>query len=153
MGDDFPSESGGIDLDFGDVEPQTFEPIPEGVYKLKVDGVPKKKLTANGNDQISVMFRVTEPDEFSGKVVWDNWMLLPQSRWVIQAALEALTGEKWREDSMKLDLMDLPGLEATAVVVIDTYQGKRRNKISRWLSTDEAENTGGSSGAPYEPPF
>lgn len=151
MADEFFGDDGSINLDFGGVEPKTFEVIPEGRYLLQVDGPPKKKVTSNGNDQLSVMLRVVEPEEFSGRVVWDNWMLLPQNRWYMQMALEALTGEQWRGDNMKLNPKDLPGLMAWAVVTVDTYKGKEKNVISRWiLENDDAPVAAGES---YNPPF
>jgi len=129
-------DEGGVDLDFGGVQGR--EPFPDGTYILRVDGVPKKKPTKSGGEQISVMYRVVsraDGDEtFKNKVVFDNWNFLPQSRWWMKSALEALTGEKWDKDNMKLRLSDLSGLRVKATVIIDGSYGPPKNKISTYFN-------------------
>jgi len=64
-----------------------FEPIPEGRYDLNVE---KAELgqAETGNPMIKVTYKITD-GTYKGRLVWDNFVLIPNSYWKLKTFLEA----------------------------------------------------------------
>lgn len=118
----------GLNLSFGDV--QGFEPIPGGMYTLKIADCPVRENKAKDGEMIVFEFDVQD-EEYEGRKVWLNVSLKPQARWKLQEVLEAITQKEWREDDMDLDLEDLLGELVTGEIFIDEYNGRLNNKVNR----------------------
>jgi len=102
-----------VKLDFGNV---SSEPIPEGMYSFQIADV-GESTTSKGNAQMDVKLSVIQPDEHIGRVVWDNFVLVPQSLWVLQKFLEAATGKEWKDSDMDLEPKELVGLFVRGTVM------------------------------------
>ncbi len=128
-----------LDLDFGGIGT-----TPEdGVYLLEVVKVTVKPTKAGDSKNLNVQLKCIEMNEaaFEGHTVWETLSLKPGARWKVQEFLEGVTGKDWRDDSMQLDIDELPGLTSYATCYQDEYNGKVSLKVRTWLG-DSSE--GGS---------
>jgi uncharacterized protein DUF669 len=142
-----------LDLDFGGVEQKKFSPVDPGVYRLRIIDA-NNRPAKSGNPQINVRFQILKNlktgEEMESKTMWDNWSLLPQSKWRLQQALQSLTGQPWNEDQLRLSKKDLIDLECDAILWVDSFDGgDPRNKVKRYVAPEIAP--GGASDFSMEP--
>lgn len=160
-------EDEAIDLSFGPdtVTPSEFGPADEGMYKLLLTEPPDVVPTKRGEKMLKFKFTIVGPG-FQGKPVNDNAVIPDDARrqefgtsgdskWNIMMnmlceKLEALTGESWRQDNVRLVPKELSGhsiiaklriTEREYVPVKDNPEGKskmgRFNEIEgRWRVDD-----------------
>lgn len=133
-----------LDLDMAGVEQKKWPTAPGGIYRVRVVGV-QKKPTKSGNEQISLRTEIVcdkaGNDEHKGVTVWDNWMLLPQSRWYMQAGLQALGFPDWQAENLRLRSSDLIDLEGMAMVELDSWEGgDPRNKVKKWIAPKDEKD-------------
>lgn len=117
------------------------EPIPEGQYLFILTSVQVKQNKAKDGNNLILNAKVIEPEEFYDEEVSDLISLKPQVRWRLQAMLEAVTGNEWREDGMSLDTDELIGEKFLGVIVHQpNYQDdtKMDAKIKTYLHYDPA---------------
>lgn len=140
----FTDDDGNIVFNLGG-QSSGFDPIPDGVYKVKVDSV-NAKMSKNGNPYLEFVYVISEEGDYNGRKVWDNLTIIPTTAWKQQIVLETLTRQPWRENEMKLNPKDLVGLECRAVIYQNEYEGKVRNKVEKILPVLSDEAAGSSGG-------
>lgn len=115
-----------------------FEPIPAGTYDINVYEV-EKKTSQNGNDMLSIVGVVDDPDatEYKGRKLFFNLMLLEQSLWVLKNFLIAVGYEKTDVENPKFTLRteDLVGQKVRVNVGLRMYdpgdgsEPEQRNEV------------------------
>lgn len=109
----------------------------EGDYKLEV--LEANSATGPSGQMIEFILEVAE-GKFKGSKLWFYCPLAENSLWKLHAFLTAL-GEEVPEDEMDIDLSDLVGREVIGVLTNETYQGKKRAKMTDFASVDDYEGT------------
>lgn len=112
---------------------------PEGDYILEVLEVTSGKSGA-GNDQLEWVFEIAK-GEYKGTKVYFYTGLSEKQLWSLHALLTAL-GEDVPEDEMDIDLSELVGKECVGVLTHETYNGKKRHKMTDF---DSVENYSGGA--------
>jgi hypothetical protein len=121
------------------------EPIPEGIYLLRIDKATFKPSKEKGTPMVEAQMTVFGPataEEFVGRKVFENLLLSGPGAFKTRQLLE-VTGET--EDFVLEDTDQLIGREFGAVVQIEperkvnekTYSP--RNKVGRFLQTSDVE--------------
>jgi hypothetical protein len=111
---------------------------PEGDYKVEVLEATLGK-SGNNNDQIEFVLEVAE-GKYKGTKLWFYCPLQENSLWKLHAFLTAL-GQEVPEDEMDIDLSELVGESCVGVLTHETYQGRKRAKMTDF---DSIENYKGS---------
>lgn len=108
----------------------------EGDYPFKVLEATAGKSQA-GNEQIEVIAEIFKGDHkgFKGYIYFP---LQENSLWKLHAFLTAL-GEEVPEDEMDIDLSDLVDKEFVGVLTHETYNGRKRAKLTDFDSIDNYE--------------
>lgn len=165
-----------LELSFGEdsVTPQSFDPIPEGVYTARCVEC-EVKTTKAGETMLGVKFEIDGPSS-QGRTVFDNIVIPGAQRkadnkdtWntmmnMLRDKLEGITGEDFREDNMQLDPNDLPGNRVKIALGIRSYdytntEGVRKqgtsNTVKKYLENQNGEQPAdsGSAFASMEEPF
>lgn len=112
---------------------------PEGDYILQVLEAEAGTSSSSGGDQIVFTLEIAK-GEFKGQKVWFYCPLAENSLWKLHAFLTAL-GIDVPEDETEIDLEELVGLEVVGVLTHETYQGKKRAKMTDF---DSVENYKGA---------
>lgn len=119
---------------------------PEGDYVVEVlEAVAGK--SDNKNDQIEFTLEIAKGD-YKGTKLWLYCPLLENSLWKLHAFLSAL-GVEVPEEEMDIDLSELVGKQCVGVITHDTYNGKKRAKMTDFDSIDnykggDADEDGGN---------
>lgn len=127
-------KSSSVKVNFKGVESR--QTPPEGDYKLEVLEA-NSKASGNGGDMIEFILEVAE-GKYKGTKLWFYCPLSDNSLWKLHAFLTAL-GEEVPEDEMDIDLSDLVGKEVVGVLTHETYQGKKRAKMTDFASLEDYE--------------
>lgn len=112
-----------------------FEPVPVGDYVLEVMDVDPRE-TRNGDPMVNVQFEIRN-GRHDGRKVWTNITFFKDhTNKGAGIALHFLhcIGEPY-QGKFKVDIMNWIGKRTKARLEIETYEGKRRNKV-RWFITD-----------------
>jgi hypothetical protein len=154
-----------IDLDFGSVGK-----VPEGWFRLTVDKAIFKPNKSRDGYIINLQMRLidlpsgnlpgtdTPYEAFENMMVFENASMKLSARKFLQEKLNAITGEDWDADGMKLkvdcglcedDSCDhekhVPALEDQTVVGLiigEDYEGRLQARVSRWLPDDGSVDFG-----------
>lgn len=102
-------------------------PLPEGEYVLVVKDV-TAKTSQSGNDMYVVQFQ----DPESKTVIFDNFSLLPQALFHLQALLKALGYDV--DADMEFDPKEILGYMVRASVVQEEYEGTIKNRITKFFA-------------------
>jgi hypothetical protein len=127
--------SGSVKVNFKGVESR--KTPPEGDYIVEVLEA-KSGKSGNGNEQIEFTLEVAK-GEYKGVKLWFYCPLQENSLWKLHAFLTAL-GEEVPEEEMDIDLSELVGKQCVGVLTHETYQGKKRAKMTDF---DTLENYSG----------
>lgn len=114
---------------------------PEGDYKCRVLEA-TSGVSANKNDQIEVVAEIAS-GEYKGQKLYLNFALVEQALWKLHAFLTAL-GMDVPEDELEIDLSELVDEQFMGVVTHETYNGKKRAKLTDF---DSLENYAGDDDA------
>ena len=106
---------------------------PEGDYKCKVLEATNGTSGA-GNDQIEFVAEISS-GEYKGQKLYLYCPLAENSLWKLHAFLTAL-GVDVPEDEMDIDLADLIDEEFMGVITHETYNGKKRAKLTDFDSLE-----------------
>lgn len=107
---------------------------PEGDYILKVLEAEAGTSSSSGGDQIVFTLEIAK-GEYKGQKVWFYCPLAENSLWKLHAFLTAL-GVDVPEDETEIDLEELVDLEVVGVLTHETYQGKKRAKMTDFDSVE-----------------
>lgn len=129
------TKSNSVKVNFKGVESR--KTPKEGDYVVEVLEANSGK-SSNGNDQIEFILEIAK-GEYKGVKLWFYCPLQENSLWKLHAFLTAL-GEDVPEDEMDIDLSDLVGKQCVGVLTHETYNGKKRAKMTDF---DTLENYSG----------
>jgi hypothetical protein len=116
--------------------------IEPGDYTVEVINA-QETLSQKGHEMIELKLRV-EP---SGALVFDHLVFMPNSFWKIDA-FRVATGETVTPDEdVEILADDLIGRTGRARLVVEEYNGRKRNKVAAWL-TQPAAKTSTKGGVP-----
>ena len=110
---------------------------PEGDYALEILEA-NSSQSSGGNDQIEFILEISR-GEYKGTKLWFYCPLMENSLWKLHAFLTAL-GEEVPEDEIDIDLDDLVGKEVVGVLTHETYQGRKRAKMTDFDSIDNYDS-------------
>lgn len=124
-------KSNSIRVDFKGVEGK-LSPIPDGEYNAKVVEVTKEDGQAA--EYLKWTFELTD-EEFEGRKVFLNTSLAPQALWNLRGLLEAI-GVDVPDDELDIDLSDLTDRDIGLLIENETYEGKKRPRVSDYFPLD-----------------
>lgn len=127
-----------------DVDPEggakSFQPFPAGEYLLGITDY-KAGITQSNRKKLDLELTVDE-GPFVGRKMWYVLTFIPKGEdghgFTVQC-LRALGLIHKGETKANLSYGDFKGRTARAKVIIETYEGKQRNKIATagWITGDE----------------
>ncbi len=121
-----------ITVDFTDVEAGGGMPTPDGYYVGEIIGA-EQEVSQNGNDMIVVRWKTNV-----GSTVFDRFVLLPQSLWVLRTALDCM-GYDTPDGPFDLDVDDLIGERCGLEVTNEEYEEKDQPKVTGYLTEEVAK--------------
>lgn len=115
--------------------------VEPGDYEVEiVDAV--ETTSKNGHEMIELKLKTSE-----GSYLYDFLVFIPSAFWKIDAFRDA-TGEAVTPDEdVELTSDDLIGRIGSARLVIEEYNGRKRNKVAAWLTG--SDNKKGNSHDPF----
>jgi hypothetical protein len=121
-----------IQVDFTDVEAGGGMPTPDGYYVAEIMEA-KQEVSQNGNDMIVVRWKTN-----INSTVFDRFVILPQSLWVLRTALECM-GYDTPDGPFDLDVDDLVGEKCGLEIVNEEYEEKDQPRVTGYLTEETAE--------------
>lgn len=126
-------KSNAITLDLSKVEGRVN--VKEGDHLLEVMEVTKEQ--GQKGDYLNWKFRVVEGDS-EGGIVYNNTSLSEQSLWNVRTLLEAL-GVEIPDTEFDIEPEELVGLTLMGTIELETYEGKKKPRLSDFWAAEEAE--------------
>ena len=118
------------------------EPLPAGVYVVKVEKVEFVQSSQKGTPGVSLQLRVLSPEEHAGRMAFDRlWLGDDPSKvlWRWNSLYKAATGEDLPKRSFTLDefinLFTTPPVLGSVVLAeleVEEYEGNQRNRVRRF---------------------
>lgn len=130
-----------INVDFSEV--QSFEPLPEGFYRCRVEEVTVKDNNAGDGQYLNWMLEVVEEGEYQGRKLWFITSLKHKALWKLKETFENLgiEGEamdlETDDDTGLVVSPELVDLVCTAEVENEVYQGKVKNRVQNLLPAEK----------------
>jgi Protein of unknown function (DUF669) len=123
-----------VEVDFEGVESGGFS-LEDGTYPAEIT---KAELTesSEGNPMITISWVVTGGKKKGTRVGYDNCSLLPQALWKVKSLMEAL-GNDVPDSALEIEESDLVGGECSIEVTNETYEGKKRPKVTGYVSSED----------------
>ena len=116
--------------------------VEAGDYTIEVLGAEESISQKNRNEMIELKLKV-EP---SGAIVYDNLVFTSSAFWKIDA-FRAATGETVTPDEdVEIIADDLIGRTGRARLIVEEYNGKKRNKVAAWLVPTAQSSTAEKKG-------
>lgn len=113
-----------MNLDFSSVPSR--EPLDEGMYNLTIAKV-EETTSSTGNPMLKFEYDVNDVD--GGRKLWDNYVLIDKCMWKLKELFDALGIDT--SEIVTIDISELIGMQVTAKVVQDTYNGDIVNRIKK----------------------
>jgi len=121
-----------ISVDFTDVEAGGGMPTPDGYYVAEIMSA-EQEVSSNANDMIVVRWKT-----HMGSTVFDRFVLLPQSLWVLRTALDCM-GFETPDGPFDLDVDALVGEKCGLEIVNEEYEEKDQPRVTGYLTEEVAE--------------
>lgn len=123
--------------------------VPAGDYTVEILNA-EESVSKQGNDLIELKLRI-EP---SGAICFDNLVFTQNAFWKIDA-FRAATGETVIPDEeVNIECDELIGRTGRARLVVEEYNGRKRNKVAAWLVSSTPAASKQEKGGSDEPnPF
>ena len=121
-----------ISVDFTDVEAGGGMPTPDGYYVGEIMSA-EQEVSSAGNDMVVVRWRT-----HMGSTVFDRFVLLPQSLWVLRTALECM-GYDTPDGPFDLDVDSLIGERCGLEITNEEYEEKDQPRVTGYLTEEVAE--------------
>jgi hypothetical protein len=126
-------------VDFTELDDVSFEPVPVGVYvvHLQLQGDEK---TNHGQDKgtpyIRLKFVVDAPEEYAGRVIYQNLMLAGKGVRLTAELLRACGYEVQKGAAGRLPLYDINGRPVAAKVAQRVYNDTIYNEIKNFMQLE-----------------
>ena len=117
-----------INLNFSNVPSR--EPLPEGLYELRVAKVEQTTSKTSGNPMLKVEFDVMT-EGYTGRKIWANYMLMENSYWKIQELFKSLGLDA--DGIVDVDTDELVGLTCTGKITQREYNGDIQNEVKKTM--------------------
>ena len=130
--------SEGISVDLSRVEVGG-KAVPEGLYAVEVSAATLEE-SKEKNPYIKFEFQVTEGTS-KGSKLYTNCSLQSHALFSLKAVLLAL-GFEVPGKAFDLDLNDLIGLDCEVEVTHETYEGKKKARITEFINPNDGEEGG-----------
>jgi hypothetical protein len=121
-----------ISVDFTDVEAGGGMPTPDGYYVGECMSAEREASSA-GNDMITVRWKTN-----IGSTVFDRFVLLPQSLWVLRTALNCM-GWDTPDGPFEFDPDDMIGEKCGLEIQNEEYEEKDQPRVTGYLTEEVAE--------------
>ncbi len=121
-----------VSVDFDGVDAGGSMPTPDGIYTAEVKSA-EQEVSSNGNDMIVVRYKTN-----IGSTVFDRFMLMPQSLWVLRTALNCM-GYDTPDGPFDIDIDDLVGQELGLEIQNEEYEERDQPRVTGYLSMEVAE--------------
>jgi len=128
-----------ISVDFTDVEAGGGMPTPDGFYVAEILSA-EQEVSQNSNDMIVVRWKTN-----LGSTVFDRFVLLPQSLWVLRTALDCM-GFDTPDGPFDLDVDALVGERCGLEITNEEYEEKDQPRVTGYLTEEVAEQYIAESG-------
>jgi hypothetical protein len=108
--------------------------VEPGEYQVEVvDAV--ETVSKSGHEMIELKLKTSE-----GSYLYDFLVFIETAFWKIDA-FRAATGETVAdEEAVEIHADDLIGRRGRVRLVVEEYDGRKRNKVAAWLATDSQED-------------
>lgn len=120
----------------------SFDPIPEGLYKLCIEEIEPK--TTKNNDPMAGLTMTVVGGEFAGRKVWDNIIIPEDDSPAIKIKGRTMHFlhciDEPYEGKFAWDSDNWIGKTLFAKIWHETYEGKVRSKISEYLLPEDVED-------------
>ncbi len=130
-----------VSVDFTDVEAGGGMPTPDGYYVGEIMSA-ELEASQSGNDMITVRWKTN-----IGSTVFDRFVLVPQSLWVLRTALNCM-GYDTPDGPFDFDADDLVGDKCGLEITNEEYEEKDQPRVTGYLTEEVAtqyvEEAGGS---------
>jgi hypothetical protein len=107
-------------------------PTPDGYYIGKISSA-EQEVSEAGNDMIVVRWKTN-----IGSTVFDRFVLVPQSLWVLRTALECM-GYDVPDGPFDFDVDDLVGQSLGLEITNEEYEEKDQPRVTGYLTEEVAE--------------
>ena len=131
-----------VSVDFTDVESGGGIPTPDGYYVAEISSA-EQEVSQSGNDMITVVWKTN-----IGSRVYDRFVLVPQSLWVLRTALECM-GYDVPDGPMDFDVDDLVGNSCGIEITNEEYEEKDQPRVTGYLPVETAEQYIEEAGGSY----
>jgi len=131
----------GTTVDFSGVESGGRE-VPDDQYLLEVLSCEEKE-SGDGNPYLAWKWKVVE-GPYKGATIYDNTSLQPQALWRLKMVLECF-GNDVPNGKMELKIATYKGKQLMADVANETYQGKKKPRITGFLRGSTGSSAGSSA--------
>ena len=121
-----------ITVDFTDVEAGGGMPTPDGYYVGEILSA-EREVSSAGNDMVVVRWKTN-----MGSTVFDRFVLLPQSLWVLRTALDCM-GYETPDGPFDLDVDALVGERCGLEIQNEEYEEKDQPRVTGYLTEEVAE--------------
>ncbi len=121
-----------ITVDFTDVEAGGGMPTPDGYYVAEIMSAELEASQA-GNDMVTVRWKT-----HIGSTVFDRFVLVPQSLWVLRTALNCM-GYDTPDGPFDFDPDDLVGNMCGLEIVNEEYEEKDQPRVTGYLTEEVAQ--------------
>jgi hypothetical protein len=121
-----------ISVDFTDVEAGGGMPTPDGYYVAEIMNA-EQEVSSNGNDMVVVRWKT-----HINSTVFDRFVILPQSLWVLRTALDCM-GFETPDGPFDLDVDGLIGERCGLEIVNEEYEEKDQPRVTGYLTEEVAE--------------
>ena len=103
--------------------------VEPGTYRLRVLEA-KEDTSKGGNDMIKLKLRVIKEDGSDGPALFDYLVMSENAGWKIDQFLSACGQHPGEGIEAVLDVDAMIGWECEAELSVETYQGKKSNKVA-----------------------
>jgi hypothetical protein len=102
--------------------------VPDGEYQFEVTDAKEKVSNTSGNDMIELTLKIKD-----GPTVFDYLVAVEDSFWKI-TNFQASIGDNVKPGvPVDLDPDKLIGRRGTCLLYVDTWQGKKKNKVADYV--------------------
>ncbi len=102
--------------------------VDPGDYQVEVtDAV--ETISKGGHEMIELKLKTS-----AGSYLYDFLVFIPNAFWKIDSFRAATGEEVTPEDDVEITADDLIGRTGTARLIVEEYNGKKRNKVAAWLT-------------------